>query len=185
VIRRWGKYLFFAGLAVALTLLGVMAFMRRDHKVELVVTYPNSTPAQIWRLLTEHAAEPHWLPAFGTVTRRADLGGHEVWTHRSPDGAFSFTLMTVSAIPEQRYERLLLRDDQPRGHSWDGRWIYELEPAGSGTRLRITEYGWTDGFPFFIMQRVIADPDAFLKFYANRIGQALHDPPAIQVLRSH
>jgi hypothetical protein len=97
---------------------------------------------------------------------------------------FSFTLMTVSAIPERRYERLL-RDDQPRNQSWDGRWIYELEPSGSGTRLRVTEYGWTDGFPFFIMQRVVAEPDAFLKFYVNRIGQVLNDPPAIQVLRSH
>ena len=66
----------------------------------------------------------------------------------------------------------------------DGRWIYELEPSGSGTRLRITEYGWTDGFPFFIMQRVVGNPDAFLKFYVNRIGQVLNDPPAIQVLRS-
>jgi uncharacterized protein YndB with AHSA1/START domain len=185
VIRRLGKYLLFAGLAAAFALLGVMAFMRRDHKVELVATYPNSAPAEIWRLLTDHAAEPQWLPAFATVTRRADLGGHEVWTHRSPDGAFNFTVMTVSAIPERRYERLLLRDDQPRSQSWDGRWIYELEPAGSGTRLKITEYGWTDGFPFFIMQRAIADPDAFLKFYANRIGQVLNDPPAIQVLRSH
>jgi len=34
------------------------------------------------------------------------------------------------------------------------------------------------------MQRVMADPDVFLKFYVNRIGQVLKDPPAIQVLRS-
>ena len=32
---------------------------------------------------------------------------------------------------------------------------------------------------------VVADPDAFLKSYVNRIGQVLNDPPAIQVLRSH
>ena len=34
-------------------------------------------------------------------------------------------------------------------------------------------------------ETVVADPDAFLKFYVNRIGQVLNDPPAIQVLRSH
>jgi hypothetical protein len=185
VIRRLAKYLLFAAGAGVLALVGVMAFMRRDHKVELVVTYPHSSPAAIWQLLTDHAAEPQWLPAFGSVVRQADIGGHEVWTHTSPDKAFSFTLMTVSKIPEQRYERLLLRDHQPRSQSWDGRWIYELEPSGGGTRLRITEYGWTDGLPFFILQRVVANPDAFLKFYANRIGQVLNDPPSIQVLRSH
>jgi hypothetical protein len=35
------------------------------------------------------------------------------------------------------------------------------------------------------MQRVAGSPDAFLKFYAARIGRALNDPPAIQVVRSH
>ena len=185
MFRRVGRFLLLVIGAAVLAVVSVMAFMRRDHQVELIVSYPNSTPAEIWRLLTDHAAEPQWLPAFGTVTRQADIGGHDVWTHNSRDGAFSFTLMTVSAIPERRYERLLLRDHQPRSESWDGHWIYELEPAGNGTRLRITEYGWTDGFPFFIMQRVVADPDVFLKFYANRIGQVLNDPPSIQVLRSH
>ena len=95
------------------------------------------------------------------------------------------SVMTVSAVPEERYERLLLRDHQPRGASWDGRWVYELEPEGSGTRLKITEYGWTDGFPFFISQRVLANPDAFLIYYARMIGRTLNDTPEIQVLRSH
>jgi hypothetical protein len=93
--------------------------------------------------------------------------------------------MTVSAVPEQRYERLLLRGDQPRSESWDGRWVYELQPDGGGTRLTISEYGWTDGFTFFIAQRVLANPDAFLQYYARMIGRELHDPPRIEVVRSH
>ena len=162
-----------------------MALVRRDHKVELVVTYPKSSPGLVWRLLTDHAAEPTWLPAFGDVRRQPDIGGHEVWTHTSADGSFSATVMTVSAIPQQRYERLLLRDGQARSQSWDGRWVYELRPQGGGTRLTITEYGWTDGFLFFIRQRVLADPDAFLRYYASMIGRALNDPPDMQVVRSH
>ena len=133
----------------------------------------------------ECGREPTWLPAFGTVTRQADIGGLPVWTHTSPDQAFAFTLMTVSTVPEQRYERILLRDHQPRSQSWDGRWVYALEPQGSGTVLRITEYGWTDGFPFFLQQRVLGSPDAFLKFYAQMLGRALNDAADIQVVRSH
>ena len=79
--------------------------------------------------------------AFGTVVRQPDVAGREVWTHSSPDRAFNFTLVTLSAIRDQRYERLLLRDGQPRNQSWDGRWIYELQPAGGGTRMTITEHG--------------------------------------------
>lgn len=185
MIRRLGSYLLGATVLAAAALVVVMALVRRDHKVELIATYPQSPPDAVWRLLTDHASEPQWLPAFGSVVRQPDLGGHEVWTHTSPDQAFRFTVMTVSAIPRRRYERLLLRDDQPRSQSWDGRWVYELEPSGRGTRVRITEYGWTDGFPFFLMQRVVSSPDAFLRFYVDRIGQVLNDPPEVQVLRSH
>ena len=171
----WESLLLATGMA-AFALVGVMAFMRRDHKVELVVTYHQSPPAAIWRLLTDHAVEPQWLPAFGSVVRQADIAGHEVWTHTSTDQVFSFTLMTVSAIPERRYERLLLRDHQPRNQSWDGRWIYELEPSGSGTRLRVTEYGWTDGFPFFI--------HAARRRRSRRLLEVLRQPDRTGVERS-
>jgi uncharacterized protein YndB with AHSA1/START domain len=170
---------------VVCSALAVLAFMRRDHKVELVVTYPKSPPAAVWRLLTDHAAEPSWLPAFGSVTRLADVAGQPVWAHTSTDRAFTFTLRTIAVIPEQRYERILLRDDQPRHQSWDGRWIFELQPQGAGSVLRITEYGWSDGFPFFVQQRLLANPDAFLKFYAETIGKTLNDPATVHVVRSH
>jgi hypothetical protein len=179
------KFLLVGTAVGALALVVAMAFVRRDHKVELLVAYRQSPPSAVWRLLTDHAAEPQWLPVFGSVVRQADIAGHEVWTHTSPDRDFGFTVMTVSAVAERRYERMLLRDNQPRHQSWDGRWIFELEPVGTGTRLRIIEYGWTDGFPFFIMQRVVGSPDAFLRYYADRIGQRLNDPAQIQVLRSH
>ena len=97
MIRRLENALLATGIA-AFALVGMMAFMRRDHKVELIVTYHQSPPEAIWRLLTNNAVEPQWLPAFGSVIRQPDIGGHEIWTHTSPDQVFSFTVMTVSAI---------------------------------------------------------------------------------------
>jgi uncharacterized protein YndB with AHSA1/START domain len=184
-MRRLVKPVLLSILVGVVGLIGFLAFARRDHKVEMIVIYPKSPPSAVWRLLTDHAAEPQWLPAFGTVVRQPDVAGHEVWTHTSADGSFRATVMTLTSIPLQRYERLLLRDGQPRNQSWDGRWVYELQPAGGGTRLTITEYGWTDGFPFFIAQRVLANPDAFLHYYATMIGRELKDAAEIQVLRSH
>ena len=185
MVWQIGKWALGTMMVAIIGLVSFMAFVRRDHKVELIVTYPKSPRSAVWRLLTDHAAEPKWLPAFGTVERQADIARHQVWTHTSPDRSFSATAMTILSIPELRYERLLLRDHQPRDQSWDGRWVYELQQHGSGTRLTITEYGWTDGFPFFIAQRVLANPDAFLQYYARMMGRELADPPQIQVVRSH
>ena len=71
MMRRAATYLLLATGITAVALVSVLAFMRRDHTVELVVTYPQSSPAAIWRLLTDHAAEPQWLPAFGSVVRQS------------------------------------------------------------------------------------------------------------------
>jgi hypothetical protein len=94
-------------------------------------------------------------------------------------------MLTILVVPERRYERLLLREGQPRNQPWDGRWVFEIEAADGGTRMRITEYGWTGGFKFFIVQRILGSPHTFLENYARQMGTALGDPPQIRVLRTH
>jgi hypothetical protein len=174
------------GLAAALiATLAVVALTPHSHKVELVVTWPNTSPASVWRLLTEHAEEPRWLPLFASVERQPDDHGRQVWTYRDPAGSFSATMLTILAVPGRRYERLLLREGQPPNQPWDGRWVFDIEAMDHGTRMRITEYGWTDGFKFFIVQRILGSPHAFLEYYARQMGRALGDPSQIQILRTH
>ena len=185
MLWRICRLVLISAAAAVVGVITLVAFTPHDHKVELRVTYHNSPPAAVWRMLTDHASEPQWLPVFGSVERQADSAGRPVWIHRSPDGAFSATALTILEIPQRRYERLLLRDGQPASQSWDGRWVFELEPLGQGSRLLITEYGWTDDFMFFLQQRFFASPHDFLVYYANRVGQALDDPAQVEVIRSH
>jgi uncharacterized protein YndB with AHSA1/START domain len=176
-----------AGLlgAAAVVLLGLIALTPRDHVVDIVAMYPKSSPDSVWRLLTDHAAEPAWLKAFSTVTREADNRGRPVWTHRTPDGRFAFTVLTIHAVPGRYYERILLRENQPRSQPWDGRWVYTLEPAGSGTRVHLIEHGWTGGLKFFLQQRLMASPSDFPRFYLTQIGVALGNPASLDVRRTH
>ena len=45
-IAQWGIVAIGVG---GLALVVFMAFAQRDHKVELIVTYPKSPPAAVWR----------------------------------------------------------------------------------------------------------------------------------------
>jgi uncharacterized protein YndB with AHSA1/START domain len=171
--------------AAVLVLLAVIALTPRDHIVEIVATYPKSSPDSIWRLLTDHATEPTWLKAFKTVTREADNQGRAVWTHRTPDGRFAFTVLTTHAVPGRYYERILLRENQPSDQPWGGRWVYTLEPAGRGTRVHLVEQGWTGGVKFFVQQRFLASPSDSPKFYLTQIGVALGDSAVLEVRRTH
>jgi hypothetical protein len=184
-MRAWHRRLAALFVIVIAVPAVVVAMLPRDHTVLLVATYPKSPPAAVWKLLTDHASEPAWLPAFARVTRLPDSEGRPVWQIDTPDRTAFATAMTIASVPERRYERLLLRETQPPDQPWDGRWVYELKPAGAGTELRVSEYGWTGGFIFFLQQRVIGSPDAFLRYYLRAIGAELKDEPVIEVLRSH
>ena len=176
--------------AAALPLLGlaalaVLAVMPRDHRVEIVAVWPSTPPARVWALLTDHASETAWFPLFESVERRPDDHGRPVWTHRVRGGAYAVTMMTISWVPGRHYERLLLRDGQPRSQPWDGRWVFELEPAGAGTRLKVTEYGWTGGIRFFVAQRILGSPHRFLELYLRHMGEGLGEPTRVEVVRKH
>ena len=171
--------------AFLLAIVALVALTPHDHKVELVVTWPSTPPARIWQLLTQHADERRWLTFFASVERQPDEQGRPVWTYRDATGAFSATMMTILAVPEQRYERILLREPGAGRDAWDVRWVIELESTGSGTRMRFTEYGWTGGFVFFLQQRIVGSPHRFPEQYVRSMGAALGDQPQIEVVRTH
>jgi hypothetical protein len=94
-------------------------------------------------------------------------------------------MMTTSAIAERHLERLLLRDGQPRSQPWDVRWVFEIEPAGAGTRMKLTEHGWTGGVRFFVVQRILGSPHRFPELYLRKMGDGLGEPTRIEVVRTH
>ena len=163
--------------ALLLSVVALVAFTPHDHKVELVVSWPSTPPTRIWQLLTQHADEPRWVTFFASVKRQPDDQGRPVWAYRDATGSFSATMMTILAVPESRYERILLREPGAGRDAWDVRWVIELEPAGSGARMRFTEYGWTGGFVFFLQQRIVGSPHRFPEQYVRSMGAALGDQP--------
>jgi len=93
-----GKWVLIAVALAAFGLTVFVAFARRDHKVELIVTYAKSPPNAVWRLLTDHASEPKWLPAFGTVVRQPDIDGGLVGGASLEASEFAAMIKAVAAL---------------------------------------------------------------------------------------
>src|SRR5689334_1632248 len=117
------------GLVVGMALIGLA--LPRGHVVSRTATLARPREA-VWRALTDLDAQPGWRRGLAKLER---LGGTQFREHTS-HGAILYEVVEERA-PERRVTRIA-DDTLPFG----GRWIYELEPAGEGTKLTITEDGF-------------------------------------------
>ncbi len=126
-------------------------------------------PGAVWAALVDLDAQPGWRRGLEKLERLDDRRFRET----SRDGAITFEVVEEQP-PELRITRIA--DDRlPFG----GRWIYELQPDGPGTRLTITEDGFIKNPVFRFLSRTVystsATMEAFLCDLAAHLGAA---PPA-------
>ena len=133
-------------LAVLVVLVVVMPWtvgmlMEREHTGtgSAVIAAPID---EVWHSVSGFDDLGAWAPDIANLTRVADVNGLPSYETRAEDNVVTFTFVEVSA-PE-RLRVSLSSSDQAYG----GEWIYELVAVEGGTRVTITEYGWTEP-PFF------------------------------------
>jgi len=110
--------------------------------------------------------------AIGSVLPRAHLAARRATFAKPPDAvwaamvelAAATDLPTAIDIDDRptRYVTRIADDKLPFG----GRWIYELEPVGGGTRLTITEDGFVKN-PIFRLVTALAPNATKNRFLAN------------------
>ena len=93
-----------------------------------------ASPEAVWASLTDVAAYPTWRTG---VTRVELLPGENGQTEWREYGSETITFRIVEKDPPRRLVTRIADEGLPFG----GRWIYELAPLDSGTRLTITEQG--------------------------------------------
>jgi hypothetical protein len=165
-------------MKIALIVLGVVALLvvivtgigyllPQKHQVSREQTYA-ARPSRLFELITTPADYPTWrsgvksvemLPAEGDKTRFRENGSNGKIT-------YVFDEMT----PARRVISRIADVSLPFG----GRWTYEIEPAGSGARLRITEDGEVYNPIFRFMSRFIfghhSSIDTYLADVKRRVG---------------
>ena len=135
-LRRLGMVL--AALVMLLIVLPwtIGSFMPREHvgRGERVLAAPID---EVWKSVSGFDEMGHWAPQLANMTRVADVEGLPSYELRSENAIITFTFTEVSEPSRLVVE---LRDS---ADAYGGVWTYELSEVDGGTRVAITEEGWT------------------------------------------
>jgi uncharacterized protein YndB with AHSA1/START domain len=101
------------------------------------------SPETVWHAITDYAGQPAWRKDMKGVERLPDKDGRAVWREIYKKGS-PITLETAEAEEPHRLVRTIADEDSP----FSGRWEYDIQAEGAGSRLTITERGEVPN-PFF------------------------------------
>lgn len=161
-----------AGLVGLIFLVG--SWLPRQHVVARSITLDQSTDT-IWRTITDFARVPSWQPRVVKVERLSDQHGRETWSE-TYKGCPPLILETLESATARR----LVRSIADTKKVFSGRWEFDLEPSGGGTRLTITEVGEVPN-PFFrFMARAFMDPAKYVEEYLAALAVHFHQQAPIE-----
>jgi hypothetical protein len=157
------------GLVLAIAAIGLA--LPRGHVAARRASFARP-PAEVWRAVSDVDAHPRWRRG---VTAIEWLSPTE-FRERSSHGAIRY------AIDEDRPPALRITRIADPALPFGGRWIFELEPDGAGTRLTITEDGFVKNPVFRFLSRTVfsttATVEKFLLDLAGHLGVTAAVEPA-------
>jgi uncharacterized protein YndB with AHSA1/START domain len=119
-------------IVLAIVLVGYM--LPKAHVASVTAHYA-SAPDTLWATLTDVSAFPQWRKDLKRVELLPDANGQRRWREHGKNDVITYR--TETADPPRRLVTRISDETLPFG----GTWTYELVPAGTGTRLTITEHG--------------------------------------------
>ncbi len=117
-------------------------------------------PADIWAIITDFPGQTKWRKGLKKVERSADKNGHEAWMEDGK-GQGKMLLETVEAERPRKIVRRIANEKLPFG----GNWTMELEQAGIGTLVIVTENGEVYNPIFRFVSRFIMDQSGSIRKY--------------------
>ena len=128
----------------------------------------SAAPQTVWAIIADPANYPSWR---ADVTKVEHISGTPLkWAEFS--GGDKITYEADAFEPPSHFVARIADPDLPFG----GRWDYRIEPAGSGSRITITEHGEVYNPIFRFVSRFVmghtATIDKYLTALAARTGDS-------------
>jgi hypothetical protein len=140
------------------------ALMPVRHVATVRATF-HRTPEAIWSAITTIGDFPSWREGLKSVEIVDDDAQHPRWRETGSFG--TITMEREEAAPPRKMVSRIVGTESGFG----GRWIYEIEPDGAGTRLTITEEGEVYNPIFRFMSRFIFGHSSTMKAYLKGLGK--------------
>lgn len=153
-------------------LIGIIALiglsLPRTHRAASRITL-QKPPTEVWAVVRDLGALQGTWSELKSSRRLPDEAGREVWEQNA--GGFPLRLIVEQSNPPTR---LVTRIDAAPDAAFGGTWTYELEPAGAGTRLTVTEAGYVSNPIFRVMMKVMGvhrTADGYLRALGTKLGE--------------
>ena len=149
------------GLVALVAIIG--AILPRGHVASRTARF-SKTPAEIWTAISDFASTASWRADVNSMEQMPDLNGNPVWKEENKQGPITYEVTTSE--PPKRMVMRIADDTLPFG----GTWTYEIEQAGDGSTLTITENGEIYNPIFRFMARFVFGYRATIETYLKDLG---------------
>lgn len=170
---KWAL-LIVGGLCAAGALLYIAGLMMEKSHIASRTLRLNQPIDAVWQVLNDRAAFPSWRTDVAAIERVPDQDGKPVWLETYKDGS-KLPMMVLLTQAPARIETKIADPTLPFG----GTWTFELEPAGAGSRLRITERGEVYN-PLFRVFSKLRDLRATMTAYQSNLARKFGEQPTFE-----
>ncbi|MFO0972483.1 MAG: SRPBCC domain-containing protein [Phycisphaerae bacterium] len=159
------------GLVVLVTLVGLL--LPRGHVATGAVRLERA-PDAVWAAVTTVEEFTRWRGDLKGAERLPDKNGRPVWRETDKHGQ----TMTLECEEWSAPRRLVTRIADA-GLPFGGTWTIEIEPAGAGCTVRVTENGEVYNPIFRFMARFVFGHRATLRGYLLALAKRFDAPVAL------
>ncbi len=163
---RWGLYIV-AGIAGLVGLVAAVgAALPKGHRASRTITYAAS-PEAVFQAITEVTRFPEWRSRVKRVEVLPDDGRGMLFKEDGADGVITFRIEKA-----ERGKQVVTRIADPN-LAFGGTWTFDLQPAGTGTALTITEDGEVYNPIFRFVSHFFISPAATIDTYLADLRKRL------------
>jgi hypothetical protein len=164
-----------AGLILVVWVVGTL--LPRDHLSQVAIEL-QADRERVWGVISDVGATGRWRPEVRKVEMQPVVSGRTRFIETTGQGATPFEVM--SQEPPSRQVIRVVDEGLPFG----GTWTWDLTPAGTGTRLLMSEAGFVRNPIFRVMSRTVYPPTKGMETYLRALAKELGDSAQPTVVRA-